>query len=172
MLTDFLKCLCIWSIWLQIIQVLYNIAGVWLSCWATMSWKKYLVQPPIFSSTNWPEYQSQIKQTPRKMNKWWQCQEKEKNESGHMIYGILLQFLQYMSHWNKIISIISKYISRLSWGWAPCTETLPLHPPFRSSYTPRQKIPSEFQRYRSQVWGFLCKCDWERKRNVRGDFRN
>ena len=77
-------------------------------------------------------------------------------------YSILLQFLQYMSHWNKIISIISKYTSRLL-GWAPCTETLPLHPPFRSSYTPRQKIPSEFQRYRSQVWGFLCKFDWEKK---------
>ena len=77
-------------------------------------------------------------------------------------YSILLQFLQYMSHWDKIISIISKYISTC-WGWAPCTETLPLHPPFRSSYTPRQKIPSEFQRHRSQVWGFLCKCDWEKK---------
>ena len=76
--TDFFKCLCIWSIWLQIIQVLYNIAGVWLSCWVTMSWKKYPVQPPIFSSTNWPEYQSQIKQIPGKMNKWGQCQEKER----------------------------------------------------------------------------------------------
>lgn len=127
-----------------------------------MSWKKYPVQPPIFSSTNWPEYQSQIKQIPGKMNKWWQCQEKEKNESGHMIIA------SFCGSSNICLTGIKSSASSLSiylgcWGWAPCTETLPLHPPFRSSYTPRQKIPSEFQRHRSQAWGFLCKCDWEEK---------
>ena len=154
-LTDFFKCLCIWSIWLQIIQVLYNIAGVWLSCWVTMSWKKYPVEPPIFPSTNWPEYQSQIKQILGKMNKCWQCQEKEKYESG----PVIIAFFGGSS--NICLTRIKSSASSLSiylgcWGWAPRTETLPLHPPFRSSYTPRKKIPSEFQRHKSQVWGFCA----------------
>ena len=170
-LTDFLKCLCIWSIWLQIIQVLYNIASVWLSCWVTMSWKKYLVQPPIFSSTNWPEYQSQIKQTPREMNKWRQCQEKEKNESGHMITA------SFCSSSNTCLTGIKSSASSLSihlgcWGGPHALRHCPFILLLEAHIHPGRKYPVNSKDTGVKCEGFCANVIGKRKRNVRGGFRN